>query len=119
MADSSQADTIISDIEGQYLLADRAYDTNYVLDLVASKGRGAVIPSKRNRKKKRIQSRKSVSSGVYVSEIKNLARYCYSICEKHVIIYGCSTNMLYVPLALRNLATSSIAFPQNMNKELK
>ena len=53
VADSSQADKLISEIEGQYLLADRAYDTNYVLDLVASKGMEAVIPSKRNRKKKR------------------------------------------------------------------
>ena len=53
VADSSQADKLISEIEGQYLLADRAYDTNYVLDLVASKEMEAVIPSKRNRKKKR------------------------------------------------------------------
>ena len=53
VADSSQADKLISEIEGQYLLADRAYDTNYVLDLVASKGMEAVIPPKRNRKKKR------------------------------------------------------------------
>ena len=50
VADSSQADKLISEIEGQYLLADRAY---YVLDLVAYKGMEAVIPSKRNRKKKR------------------------------------------------------------------
>ena len=50
VADSSRADKLISEIEGQYLLADRAY---YVLDLVAYKGMEAVIPSKRNRKKKR------------------------------------------------------------------
>ena len=53
VADSSQADTLISDIEAQYLLADRGYDTNKVLELVACQRMEAVIPSKRNRKHKR------------------------------------------------------------------
>ena len=40
----SQADKLISEIEWQYLLADRAYVTNNVLDIVALKGMEAVIP---------------------------------------------------------------------------
>ena len=53
VADSSQADRLISDIEAQYLLADRGYDTNKVLELVACQRMEAVIPPKRNRKQKR------------------------------------------------------------------
>ena len=53
MADSSQADKLISDIEAQYLLADRGYDTNYVLDIAHSKKMQAVIPPTRNHKHKR------------------------------------------------------------------
>ena len=87
VADSSQADKLISEIEGQYLLADRAYDTNYVLYLVAYKGMEAVIPAKRNRKKKRKHKQEvyenPLSSGEDVSENKTLAWHCYSICEKH------------------------------------
>ena len=50
VADSTQADKLISDIEGQYLLADRGYDPNGVLEIVHSKSMEAVIPPKRNRK---------------------------------------------------------------------
>ena len=64
VADSSQADKLISDIEGQYLLAERAYDTNYVLDLVTSKGMEAVIPAKRNRKKKREHNQEVYKIGI-------------------------------------------------------
>ena len=53
VADSSQTDKLISDIEAQYLIADIAYDTNSVLDFAHSKSMEPVIPPKRNRKSQR------------------------------------------------------------------
>ena len=47
VADSSQ------DIDAQYLLADRGYDTNEVVEEGISQGMEIVIPPKKNRKKKR------------------------------------------------------------------
>ena len=35
IADSSQADKLVSEIQAQYLLDDMGYDTNYVLYFVA------------------------------------------------------------------------------------
>ena len=73
----------------------------------------ALIPAKRNRKKKReynqevYENRKSVSSREHVSEIKTLAQDSDAICEKHNLIYCSGTNMLYVPLALHHLTTPS------------
>ena len=43
----------MEDIEAQYLLADRAYDTDAVIENAESKGIKPVIPPKRNRKNKR------------------------------------------------------------------
>ncbi len=40
-------------MEAQYLIADRAYDTNAILEQVRQQGMEAVIPSKKNRKEKR------------------------------------------------------------------
>lgn len=52
VADSTQADKLISDVEG-YLFADRGYDTNGVLEIAHAKRMEAVIPPKRNRKNQR------------------------------------------------------------------
>ena len=53
VADSSQANKLIADIDAQYLLADRGYDTNEVVEKGISQGMEIVIPPKKNRKKKR------------------------------------------------------------------
>lgn len=51
--DCGQAEALIESVEGDALLADRAYDTNKIIELCASKGMEAVIPSKKNRKEPR------------------------------------------------------------------
>ena len=53
VADSSQANKLIADIDAQYLLADRGYDSNEVVEKGISQGMEIVIPPKKNRKKKR------------------------------------------------------------------
>ena len=44
---------MIENIEADYLLADRAYDTNEIIEKAQSSGMEPVIPSKKNRKNQR------------------------------------------------------------------
>ena len=49
VADSSQANKLIADFDAQYLLADRGYDTNEIVEACISSGMEIVIPPKKNR----------------------------------------------------------------------
>ena len=53
VADSSQALPLIEGIEAEYLLADKAYDTNEIIAAARKLGMDPVIPPKRNRREKR------------------------------------------------------------------
>jgi transposase len=44
---------LIKGIDAEYLLADKAYDTNKILDVAKNLGMETVIPPKRNRKEAR------------------------------------------------------------------
>ena len=52
-ADCIQANALIDGFEGEYLLADRAYDTQEVLNKAKSQNMEVVIPPKKNRKEQR------------------------------------------------------------------
>ncbi|WP_424948215.1 IS5 family transposase [Candidatus Spongiihabitans sp.] len=52
-ADCTQASALIDGFEGEYLLADRAYDTQEILDQAKSQNMKVVIPPKKNRKEQR------------------------------------------------------------------
>ena len=52
-ADCKQAISLIDGILAEYLLADRAYDSNVILEYAAKAGMQVVIPPKRNRKEQR------------------------------------------------------------------
>ena len=49
-ADCTQAEALVEGMDGDYLLTDKAYDTDAILDVCAQQGTEAVIPAKRNRK---------------------------------------------------------------------
>ena len=51
--DCTQADELIKDIKADHLLADKAYDTNKIIDSANKSNIIPVIPSKRNRKSPR------------------------------------------------------------------
>ena len=51
--DSTQAEILLEEMMPQAVLADKAYDTNTLLECIASKNAKAVIPPKANRKDKR------------------------------------------------------------------
>lgn len=52
-ADCTQAVALIDGISAQYLLADRGYDSNELIDKAIESGCEIVIPPTRNRKKQR------------------------------------------------------------------
>ena len=52
-ADCTQAAALIDGIVAQFLLADRGYDTNELIDKAVASGCEIVIPPKKNRKKQR------------------------------------------------------------------
>ncbi len=53
VADCSQALPLIEGIAAEHLLADKAYDTNEIIDTATERGMNPVIPPKSNRKEKR------------------------------------------------------------------
>ena len=53
VADCSQALSLIEGIDAEWLLADKAYDTNEIMASVRNLGMEPVIPPKSNRKEKR------------------------------------------------------------------
>ncbi len=52
-ADCSQAEALIDGLMADYLMADKAYDTNGLLDWCSEHSVTPVIPPKRNRKESR------------------------------------------------------------------
>ena len=49
-ADCIMAEELIKDLEFESLIADKGYDTNYVVDAVNNKSSTVIIPPKKNRK---------------------------------------------------------------------
>ena len=52
-ADCTQAVALIDGFTAEYLLADRGYDTNSLIETAVASGMQIVIPPKRNRKQQR------------------------------------------------------------------
>lgn len=52
-ADCTQALNLISGIQSEYLLADRGYDSNEIIQYANSLGCSVVIPPKKNRREQR------------------------------------------------------------------
>lgn len=53
VSDYKGGEILLQNIHAQYVLADKGYDSNYLVRLVKGQGAKAVIPPKRNRKVKR------------------------------------------------------------------
>jgi transposase len=52
-ADCTQASRLIEGLTADYLLADRGYDSNEIINQAIEQGMNAVIPPKKNRKEQR------------------------------------------------------------------
>ncbi|WP_162510747.1 transposase [Treponema endosymbiont of Eucomonympha sp.] len=57
VADCSQAPLFMEDLEAEAFLADKAYDTNELLDMLKETGIATVIPPVKNRREQRAHSR--------------------------------------------------------------
>ena len=53
VADCTQAENLLKDIDAQSLIADRGYDTNAIVELGLARKMEVVIPPKKNRKEQR------------------------------------------------------------------
>jgi transposase len=53
VADCTQAGALIEGLEADYLIADKGYDTNAIVEMAEASGAEAVIPPKSNRKEPR------------------------------------------------------------------
>ena len=53
VSDCTQACSLIEGIDAEYLLADRGYDSDAILEMVEKTGAKAVIPPRKNRKEPR------------------------------------------------------------------
>ena len=53
VADCTQACSLIEGIDAEYLLADRGYDSDAIVEMVEKTGAKAVIPPRKNRKEPR------------------------------------------------------------------
>jgi len=51
--DCRQADAFVQNIDAGYLLADNAYESDYIIEMAANQGIPSVIPPKKNRKEHR------------------------------------------------------------------
>ena len=52
-ADCTQAGTLIEGLSAEYLLADRGYDSDAIVEQATQQGMQAVIPPRKNRKERR------------------------------------------------------------------
>ena len=52
-ADCAQVAQLVRRIDADYLIADKGYDTDEIVELARDSNMGAVIPPKRNRKEQR------------------------------------------------------------------
>jgi transposase len=57
-ADCTQASALIEDVQADYLLADRGYDSDAILEHAEKQGMKPVIPPKKNRKEQRSYHKK-------------------------------------------------------------
>jgi transposase len=74
-ADCKEAVHLIEGITAEALLADRGYDTNKIIAYALHSGMKAVIPPKRNRKKKR-------SYDKYLYRIRHLVENAFLILKR-------------------------------------
>ena len=49
----TQAEALVENIDAAYLLADNAYDSDYIIEMAPNQGIQSVLPPKKNRKEQR------------------------------------------------------------------
>ena len=65
LADCTQAPFLTADLEAQYLLADRGYDTNAIVAEAVAQGMEPVIPPRSHRKEPRYYDREHIPTASF------------------------------------------------------
>ena len=83
-ADCSHAKDLIKDTEAKYLLADRGYDTNEIIETASGAGMEVIIPPKKSRKVLREYDKKAYKlrhiDRKHFFEVKTMAWDSYKVC---------------------------------------
>ena len=95
VADCSVAETLIANFQAEYLLADRAYDTDAIIERALQVGMTPVIPPKKNRKVLRDYDK-------YLYKLRHLVENAFLHLKKwrgiatryakNLFVYRCSTD---------------------------
>ena len=92
VADCTQASDLIADLAAQFLLADRAYDTDAIIAEALAQGMEPVIPPKKNRKEPREYDRYLYKLrhlvGKRGSGIQTMAGGSNPLCQERLVLPG-------------------------------
>ena len=101
--DSTQAEILLKEIEPQAVLADKAYDTNALLECIAMKKAKAVIPPKENRKEQRefdryhYRSRNLVERFfAHIKQFRRVATRYDKLAERFASFVAIAASMLWI-----------------------
>ena len=83
VSDYKPADQLLGNIQAQYVLADKGYDSNHLVDLIQSQGVQAVIPPKTNRKVQREYDHEVYKQRNWIERAFNRLKYYRRIATRY------------------------------------
>jgi transposase len=83
VSDYMAADHLLEKIEAQYVLADKGYDSQKIVDLVQAQGAQAVIPPKSNRKVQREYDAEIYKQRNWIERAFNRLKYYRRIATRY------------------------------------
>lgn len=73
-ADCTQADRLIEGLDADYLLADRGYDSNAIIEQARRQGIKAVIPQRKTAQHKGFTTKNSINYGILSKMLSSISR---------------------------------------------
>lgn len=83
VSDYKPADQLLENIQAQYVLADKGYDSQQIVDLVQAQGAQAVIPPKANRKIQRHYDKEIYKQRNWIERAFNRLKYYRRIATRY------------------------------------
>lgn len=83
VSDYKPADRLLENVQVQYVLADKGYDSQQLLDLIQSQGAQAVIPPKANRKIQRNYDTEIYKQRNWIERTFNRLKYYRRIATRY------------------------------------
>jgi transposase len=83
VADVTQGEALIADIEVEHVIADKGYDSKKLVETIEASGAEAVIPPRSNRKEKREYDRHLYKDRNLVERFINRVKQCRRIATRY------------------------------------